>query len=98
MNFLWCQLCKRYNKSYLNTEQEKQEYYEILKNNSFEKLQLQIDKIIANNKYFPRVDEILQKENSNIPYWMKHPEICQIKEPDEEEQKELDDIIEELTL
>lgn len=94
MNFIWCQLCKRFNKSYMKTEEEKLEYYELLKNNSFEKLQQQIDKIISNNKFFPKVEEILGQDN--VPYWMQHPEICENNAPSKEEQIELDNIITEL--
>lgn len=95
MNFIWCQLCKRFNKSYMKTEEEKLEYYELLKNNSFEKLQQQIDKIISNNKFFPKVEEILGQDN--VPYWMKHPEICKNKTPNANEKEELENIITDLT-
>lgn len=99
MNFIWFQLCSNFYESYNKTQELKEEYYNQIKDRKFEEINNKINILISKkNGYcsFPTVKEILEAKERE-PYWLDNYETLEKILPTPEKQKELDELVAELT-
>lgn len=91
----WDILKKNYQDKTHNKE-ELYTYYSIFKDYDGEDFKQAIKQVLKYQKYFPRIDEIVQylPEKKNIPEWFeKEP---QDSTPTEEEKKEMEELLSEI--
>ncbi len=73
-------------------------YFSIFKDYEEEKFIYAIKQVLINNSYFPRIDEIAKYlSNDDEPKWLKDfAKNIEVQKLSKEDQKELDEILDEL--